>query len=219
MKKSLKAIVAGSTGMLGSLVLNNCLISDKIDKVISVDRKSSEIKHQKLTKIITQNFEDYSDYAELFKDADIGFFCIGVYSNQATREQLKKITVNYAVKFADALKRGNSDVRLCLLSSAGADRTEKSRFAFARYKGMAENEISKLNINFYSFRPQYIYPVIPRREPNLIYKILRIIYPIIKILGKKLSIKSTDLAKAMVKVGINGAEKKILENEDILKLI
>jgi len=219
MKRELKVIIVGSTGMVGSLVLKNCLLSKKINKVISLNRNSSEIKNPKLTEIITQNFEDYSDHALLFKDVDIGFFCIGVYSNQTTKEQFKKTSMNYAVKFADAIKDGNPKGRLCLLSSAGADRTEKSKFDFALYKGMAENEISKLNLDFYTFRPQYIYPVISRREPSIIYKILRIIYPIIKILGNKFSIKSTDLAKVMVKVGIYGANKKILENEDILNLV
>lgn len=44
----------------------------------------------------------------------------------------------------------------------------------------------------------------------------RSLYPIIKLLGKNASIKSTELAKAMFTFGLNGAEKQILENKDIL---
>jgi hypothetical protein len=44
------------------------------------------------------------------------------------------------------------------------------------------------------------------------------IYPIIRLLGPKLSIRSTDLAKAMFLTGLNGGPKEILENEDILSV-
>jgi hypothetical protein len=49
------------------------------------------------------------------------------------------------------------------------------------------------------------------------YRIFKFLYPILKIFGDNFSITSSDLAKAMFTVGINGAEKEILENKDILK--
>ena len=82
---------------------------------------------------------------------------------------------------------------------------------------MAENRIFKLDLKSYAFRPAYIYPVVPRQEPNVGYKILRVFYPLLKAFG--LSIRSTDLAKAMFNVGLGGAEKNILENKDILKYV
>ena len=212
----MKVIIAGSTGMVGSLVLNNCLDSDEISEVRSLVRNPTGQTHHKLTEIIVRDFEDYSGHSDLFREIDAAFFCLGVYTGQVSDEMFRKITVDYAVRFAGALERESPEATLCLLSGAGADRTEKSRTAFARYKGMAENRIAKLNLNFYSFRPGYIYPVEPRNEPNAGYKILRVFYPVLKIFGKKFSIKSTELAKAMFNVGLNGANKQILENQDIL---
>lgn len=202
--------------MVGSLLLTDCLNSEKISEVTSLVRKPTGLKHQKLTEIVMQDFEDYSEHFDLFKEIDTAFFCLGVYTGQVSDEMFRKITVDYAVKFAAALERESPGATICLLSGAGADRTEKSKTAFARYKGMAENQISNLNLKFYSFRPAYIYPVKPRTEPNLGYKIIKVFYPLLKIFGKKLSIKSTELAKAMFNVGLNGAEKQILENQDIL---
>ena len=43
-------------------------------------------------------------------------------------------------------------------------RLEKS---IAKYKGMAENQISTFNLKFYIFRPAYIYPVEPLIEPKI----------------------------------------------------
>ncbi|QNF31399.1 hypothetical protein HUW51_01185 (plasmid) [Adhaeribacter swui] len=215
----MKVIIAGSTGMVGNLVLANCLSSDQIQEVRSLVRKPTGLKHPKLTEIVTSNFANYSSHSHLFQDIASAFFCIGVYTGQVSDEIFKKTTVDYAIAFATALKQESPGATICLLSGAGADSTEKSRTPFARYKGMAENQISNLNMKFYAFRPAYIYPVAPRQEPNAGYKILRVFYPLLKALGKKYSITSTELARAMFHVGLYGAEKQILENQDILNYV
>ncbi|MEM9987621.1 MAG: hypothetical protein AAF804_21220, partial [Bacteroidota bacterium] len=109
-------------------------------------------------------------------------------------------------------------VTLCLLSGAGADRTEASQIAFAKYKGMAENQLAALDLGgFYSFRPAYIYPVNARKEPSWVYRLTRAVYPLIKLMGENNSIKSTELARSMLNVGLHGAEGEVLENRDILR--
>lgn len=212
----MKVIIAGSTGMVGELILNQCLNSPLIAEVVSLVRNPTGRDHQKLSEIVIQNFEDYSAYSHCFMAKDIAFFCIGVYTGQVKDDLFKKITVDYAVKFATALKEHSPNARICLLSGAGADITEKSKTSFARYKGMAENKIRALDLEFYTFRPAYIYPVVRRKEPNIMYRLSRALYPIIKIFGKNASIRSDDLAAGMFKVGVNGTEKQILENRDIL---
>ncbi|WP_425236096.1 hypothetical protein [Ulvibacterium sp.] len=211
----MRTIITGSTGMIGGLVLKSCLNADKITEVISLVRKQTGQRHAKLTEIMVQDFEDYHKHNSLFKDVEIAFFCLGAYTGQVSDELFKKITVNYAVEFAKTLENNSPGATLCLLSGAGADRTEKSKTSFARYKGMAENQISNLNLRFYSFRPAYIYPVKPRKEPNFGYRILRVLYPLLKLFGERYSITSTELAEAMFHVGLNGGDKEILENLDI----
>ena len=84
---------------------------------------------------------------------------------------------------------------------------------------MAENQIAALGLEFYTFRPGYIYPVDQRKEPSFMYRLLRMMYPIIQLFGKNASIKSTELAKGMYLAGVQGAPKEILENRDILDFI
>ncbi len=205
--------------MVGSLILEECLSSNEIEKVVSLVRRKSNKSHPKLHEVIIDDFTDYSAQQALFNNIDAAFFCIGVYTGQVPDQEFKTITVDYAVSFGEALKNNSPDANLCLLSGAGADRTEKSKTAFARYKGIAENKISKLDLNFYAFRPAYIYPVTPRKEPNILYSISRAFYPLIKLFGKNASIRSSELAAAMFKVGMIGAEKEILENRDILEIL
>lgn len=212
-------LIAGATGMVGNIILNHCSSSTKINKVTSLVRNKSDNTHSKLNEVIIEDFTDYDKHRDLFKNIDSAFFCIGVYTGSVSDKLFKEITVDYAVSFAKMLKENSPDARLCLLSGAGADRTEKSKTSFALYKGMAENQIDKLGLEFYAFRPGYIYPVEPRKEPNLMYAIMRSLYPILRLLGNNFSIKSTELGKVMLEIGLNGTEKKILENIDLINYL
>lgn len=209
-------IITGASGMIGNLILEQCLSSSEIGQVTSLVRRGSSNKHPKLKEVVIKNFVDYSIQEDIFKNIDIAFFCIGVYTGQVADDTFKEITVDYAVAFSEAIKRHSEEATLCFLSGAGADQTEKSSASFAKYKGMAENKIAALGLNFYAFRPGYIYSVIPRKEPNIMYRAMRLLYPLIRLGGSNSSIKSTELAKAMFNVGLNDAEAEILENKDII---
>ncbi|MEO5644004.1 MAG: hypothetical protein ABIQ40_20500 [Bacteroidia bacterium] len=86
---------------------------------------------------------------------------------------------------------------------------------FARDKGAAENYLISLKFDrLYIFRPGYIYPVTPRKEPNFSHKLMRALYkPVLKWLYPNIGISSEELAKVMVNAGINGADKIIFENK------
>ena len=124
--------------------------------------------------------------------------------------------------FADALHQASPDCTFCFLSGQGADQTEKSRVAFARYKGIAENGLLAIGFpRVHIFRPGYIYPVTPRKEPNLLYSISRFIYPLLRRIYPNVGIASEDLAAAMVHAGLYGTgeyQNPVLENRDIRSL-
>lgn len=214
----MKVLLTGATGMIGGLILEQCLAADKINQVISFVRKQSGQVHPKLTEVVVADFCDYSVHKDLFVEVDTAYFCLGAYTGQVSNDMLKLITVDYAVAFARQLSISSPNAKFCLLSGAGADRTEKSKTPFALYKGMAENGVAALSLEFYSFRPGYIYPVTARKEPNLAYRIFRFIYPVMRLLGNRYSIQSTHLAEAMFQVGLFGTEQMILENQDIVSL-
>jgi uncharacterized protein YbjT (DUF2867 family) len=95
--------------------------------------------------------------------------------------------------------------------------------AFARYKGEAEKVLSATGFpHVYIFRPAYIYPVQPRREPNFSYRILRAIYPVFRILFPNQVIRADDLARTMVDAALRGigeGRTLVLENRDIRHLV
>lgn len=215
-----KVVITGSTGMVGGILLKQCLENEIIGEVVSLVRKATGTKHSNLTEIVVNDFLNYDNYSELLKGVDIIFYCLGVYTGAVPAMDFRTITVDYPVALAKRIFLFSPDARFCLLSGQGADRTEKSNIMFARDKGAAENQLSAIGFkSFHSFRPGYIYPVTPRKEPNITYRISRIIYPIIKLLGGKFSITSTKLAAAMLHVGINGYSKEIFENKDIRAIV
>jgi uncharacterized protein YbjT (DUF2867 family) len=153
---------------------------------------------------------------------DVALFSLGAYTGAVPDDEFRKITVDYTVAFAEALFRRSPHATFCLLSGAGADRTEKSRISFARFKGMAENALLAMGFpRVHIFRPGYIYPVQPRSEPNFTYRIFRRVYPAIRPLFPNIGISSEDLAKAMLRAGLAGTpdhDSPILENRDIRRL-
>ena len=205
--------------MIGGIILQHCLESSAIGSVTSMVRRPSGMGHTKLREVICDDFVSYDGLDAFFLSQDIAYFCLGVYSGQVPDDQFKKITVDFTRGFADMLKKRSPEAVFCFLSASGADPGENSRVPFARYKGMAENYlIAKGFKSLYLFRPGYIYPVVSRREPNLMYRMLRQLYPLIKLLGKTFSIQSTELGKAMFIAGISGADKMVLENIDIREI-
>ena len=74
----------------------------------------------------------------------------------------------------------------------------------------------------YLFRPAYIYPVEPRKEPNFSYRFLRGVYPVFRLLVPNQVIRADDLARAMVDVVVSEAGQRggrVFENRDIRTMV
>jgi uncharacterized protein YbjT (DUF2867 family) len=131
--------------------------------------------------------------------------------------------VDYTVEFARVLHDSSPDAAFSFLSGSGADPTGRSRMAFARYKGEAEKSLMASGFShLYIFRPAYIYPVEPRKEPNFSYRLLRAIYPAFRVLFPNQVIPADNLAKAMVDVVVRETAQsqcQVLENRDIRALV
>jgi hypothetical protein len=101
--------------------------------------------------------------------------------------------------------------------------TKRSRLAFARYKGEAENALLAAGFpRVLIFRPAYIYPVEPRKEPNFGYRLLRAVYPAFRLLFPNQVIRADDLARAMVDFAIRRTDEPgnlVLENRDIRAMV
>lgn len=209
-------IITGTNGMIGNLILNYCLNRSDVNTITSITRKKTGIVHAKLIEVLHDNFLDFTNVKEYFKNQQFCFYCLGVYTGQVSKDEFYKITVSYTKCFAEELRRCSNETTFCFLSGQGADSKEKSRIMFARDKGIAENILLKLNFKkTYIFRPGYIYPVTPRKEPNFIYRLMRILYKIFYKIFPDMGVTSKKLAKTMVDITFLQGEGVIFENKSI----
>ena len=205
--------------MVGGCALRYALQNPAVGRVLSIGRKNLGISHAKLTEVQHADFSDCSALAGTLSGQDATVFCLGTYTGAVSEAEMHKITVDYTIEFARVLRAASPDATFAFLSGKGADPTGRSRIAFARFKGAAENALTGAGFpRLFLFRPAYIYPVEPRREPTVSYRLLRAIYPAFRALFPRLVIRSDDLGGAMVDIAVQDGGKHeavALENCDI----
>ena len=216
-----RLVIVGASGMVGGYALRYALEHPSVEHVTSVGRRKLGISHSKLTEVLHQDFADCSALAQTLSRQDAAVFCLGTYTGAVSDEELRKVTVDYTVEFARALRASSPEATFTFLSGAGADPTGRSRIAFARYKGAAEKALLESGFpHVYILRPAYIYPVTPRKEPTLSYRLFRVVYPAFRLFG--LAVRSDDLGRVMLDVSVHEVKEprnRILENRDILAMI
>ena len=218
-----RLVIMGASGMVGSYALRYALNHPAVGTVTAIGRKKLGISHPKLNEVLHQNFADCSALADDLSGQDAAIFCLGAYTGAVSDAELRIITVNYTIEFARVLRASSPDAAFSFLSGNGADPSGRSRMPFARYKGEAENALLAAGFpRAYIFRPAYIYPVEPRKEPNFSYRLMRAVYPAFRMLFPNQVIPADDLARAMVDAALRKNDdrgKFVFENRDIRAMV
>jgi uncharacterized protein YbjT (DUF2867 family) len=218
-----RLVLVGASGMVGGYALRYALDDPAVGVVTAIGRKELGLSHAKLKEVLHRDFADCSALAGELSGQDAAVFCLGTYTGAVPDAQLRITTVDYTVEFARALRAGSPDAAFSFLSGNGADQTGRSRMAFARYKGEAEKALLAAGFpRVFLFRPAYIYPVEPRKEPNLSYRLLRAIYPVFRLLFPDQVIRADDLARVMVDAAVGRTPAHpgpVLENRHIRAMV
>jgi len=218
-----RLVIVGATGMVGGYALRYALEDSDVGGVTAIARRKLGISHPKLTEVLHSNFADCSALAGTLSGQDAAVFCMGTYTGVVPDAELRTITVDYTIEFARVLHGSSRDAAFSFLSGNGADSTGRSRIPYARYKGEAEKALLAAGFSrVYLFRPAYIYPVEPRKEPNVSYRVLRTIYPAFRVLFPNQVIRADDLARVMVDAAVRGAPLRagpVFENRDIRAMV
>jgi uncharacterized protein YbjT (DUF2867 family) len=217
-----RLLLVGATGMVGGYALRYALQNAIVGSVTAIVRRKLDISHPKLQEVLHRDFANCSSLSPALSGQDAAVFCLGAYTGAVSDTELRRITVDYTIEFARVLHVSSPNAAFSFLSGSGADPTGRSRIPFARYKGEAENALIAAGFpSVYVFRPAYIYPVDPRKEPNFSYRLLRAIYPAFQLLFPNQVIRADDLARAMVDVAVQGTDRgsKVFENRDIRTMV
>ena len=209
--------------MVGGYALRYAIDHPAVESVTAIGRRPVGLSHHKLKEVVHPDFADCSRLLEPLKQQDAVVFCLGTYTGVVSDVELRTITVDYTIEFARVLRTSRPDAAFSFLSGNGADPTGRSWFQYARYKGEAEKALLAMGFpHIYIFRPAYIYPVEPRREPNVSFRLLRAIYPVFRVLFANQVIRADDLARVMTDAALQGTPghpEPILENRDIRAMV
>lgn len=214
----MRVLLFGATGMIGKGTLLELLDDEGVDEVVAVVRKSAGVPHKKLRELVHADFAHYDGVD--FAGFDACLFCLGISSAGMKEPEYTRITFDYAVAAAHAVKAASPNAVFCFISGEGTDANSKTMWA--RVKGKTENEIFRLfGERGFAFRPGFIKPergVTPATTPGLktLYTVLNPFIPALRlVLGNHMT-TSVVLGQALVRTAKTGrAPKQILETVDI----
>jgi len=209
----MKVIVTGATGMLGEAVLLECLQNPAVEQVLIINRRSSPVKHAKLTELLVPDFTQLNNFAEAIKGYDACFFCAGISSIGMKEEKYDHITYVTTLAFAKALLEQNKEIVFCYVSGSHTDSSEKGNSMWARVKGKTENALAALPFKAeYNFRPGIMLTSPGQKNGKAIYYFIA---KIIKAISPKTVLTMQEVGQAMINSVTKGYPKQVLEIADI----
>lgn len=146
------ALVAGSTGLIGSNLLELLLADSYYSKIVALSRKPLGITHPKLENVLI-HIDEWTKLHSL--EADDVFCCLGTTIKQAkTKDAFRKVDFEYPVELAKTLKQ-NGATSFLLVSALGANKN--SRVFYNQVKGEVEEAIRNLSFQtLHIFRPSLL---------------------------------------------------------------
>jgi uncharacterized protein YbjT (DUF2867 family) len=194
------ALIIGSTGLIGSQLLQFLLESKEYSTVITFVKRDSGIKHSKLKQHII-DFDKPEDYQNFVVGDD--FYCtIGTtIKNAGSQEAFRKVDFEYPKEFA-TIALQNKVKQFLIISSLGAD-ANSSNF-YLKTKGAIQDFLKSCNFESVSvLQPSLLLG--DRKEFRLGEKIGAFFMKLFSFLfignlKKYKAIQSEDVAKAMFSI-------------------
>ena len=197
--KSKEVTLFGSTGLIGTLLLDILIEDNDYHKINVVTRKPISLNHKKI-KIHIIDFSDSKSYSQTLRNSQIVFASIGTTQSKVkgNKESYRKIDFDIIYNIAKACKKNNIE-NFSFVSSSGAN--IKSNNFYLNLKGEIENSILNLNLSSTSvFRPSLLLG--KRKEKRYGEKIAQLIMPFLAFLmpSKYKPIRAALVAKSMVNI-------------------
>ena len=213
-----KALIFGSSGLVGSNLVKIILQNEKYDHIKLFVRSETENKSKKL-EIIKTDFNNL----EKHKDSIVGddcFFCIGTTrKNSPDKNEYIRTEYNIPVEIGKIAK-SNSVNNFIYVSSLGANPNASG--LYLKNKGQAEQDLINLNFpRLAIIRPSIL---LGNRKENRIGEkigifVMKLLSPLfLGKLKKYKPIKVENVAKAMVNIAQNDYQKKIFESDQLMEI-
>ena len=191
------AVLIGSTGLIGSHILDLLLKDEAFKSVRLLVRRQITVNHLKV-KVIVLDFEDEKAFREGIRGCDTVFVAVGTTQKKVKGDMTAYRKVDYDIPVNAARFCAESGVsRFLLVSSVGAD--SQSKNFYLRLKGEVEDGIRRLSVPSTAiFRPSMLLGRRNESRPmetvaQVVSKPLAFLFPL-----KYKPIRAIDVARAMV---------------------
>lgn len=136
------AVIAGSTGLVGSILLKKLLQDEAYTLVISVSRHLIGNNHPKLKEVLIKDLSELPQMADQLK-GDVYFCTLGTTIKDAgSQENFRKVDFEAIVNFGKIAEIHQGS--LILVSAAGAN--PESKIFYNRVKGETEKALKSLKL-------------------------------------------------------------------------
>lgn len=208
------ALVAGSTGLIGSQLIQLLLDDPGYDSVIAISRKPLDVHHSKLKNVTADLSSLEENKAQLV--ADEVYCCLGTTMKVAgSKEAFRAVDYDYPLALAK-ITHSNGAKSFSLVSSLGA--SADSFVFYNKVKGEIENAIREIGFDRYHiFQPSLLLG--DRNEKRAgedsaktAYKLLGFLLP-----KKYKAIESIKVARAMIHFSHEKVPGKFVHQSDVLQ--
>ena len=212
------ALIFGSTGLVGGILLR-LLVKDEKYKKIKVFVRSSISKIDPKVEVVQTDFSKLGDIKSEIKGNDC-FFCIGTTRKKTPNKQdYINTEYNLPVTIGKICKDNGVEI-FTFISSLGA--SPKTSNLYLKNKGMAEEELKELNFKkFIIIRPSFL--IGKRKEERLGEKIgiyaMKCVSPfLVGRLQKYRSINAGIVAKSAINISNSNMPGGVFEPPQLLQI-
>lgn len=214
-----KAVLAGSTGLIGHELLQLLLEHPKYNEVLILVRKPLAIRHNKLQQCVI-DFEKLRNYSSEVSGRAL-FCCLGSTRKKTPDlNEYHKIDHDYPLELAKIASENKME-QYHLISSLGADASSGN--FYTEMKGETENDVKKLNIkSLHIYQPSFLDGNRQEKRPveKMMIQFMRLINPLLIGPAKKYrSISAIKVAQAMLNQSLKNLEGQFTYPSDIIQTL
>ena len=207
------AIIFGSTGLIGSQLLNILLQDDEYSTIKAVVRSPISVSHKKL-EVIVNDLTNISSLKENIS-GDRCFFCIGTTKSQTpNKNEYRRIEYDIPVQIASIAEKNNVS---CFLYISSLGSNPNTNNTYLKNKGEVEEKLKGLNFKQLTIVKPSI--LLGKRSKfrlgeflsQRIFVLLSFLF--VGPLKKVKPINSKQVAKAMAFIAKNGHSQMIYESD------
>ena len=210
----MKIILTGATGYVGEGTLLELLKVDAVEKVLSVSRRPTGIKHEKLEEYLVKDFMELKEGDAHFSGYDAVSFIAGITSVGTPRDVYVRISHEIPLHFADIMP---DKERMTFIYLSGAGTTPDGKQFWQQVKGKTETDIQTKGFKrAFAFRPAIMKWAKGQKRIQTMQYFFLPFYPLLRLLGQANSMK--EIALSQLVLTRDGYDKFAISPKDIVKL-